>query len=316
MNFLDNAVQFVKKNDSKILLVASVILGGATIVTTIKSTRKVEPILNDHKEKMTDIKMATDMGVMVDKETKESFKYSEVDARKDTFNTYAKTAGKIAYLYRWPIVLGVGSLGCNLASHKILSEKNFGLQAALAGVTESFNSYRSYTTEKYGKDADTEAMYGIKQEKKKVKDGNEDVAVYSETKNDGLRLTCHARLLDECSGSRIWNRERQSVLNSLVSIEQSVQRKLKMRRSHTVSFNEIADMLDVDPADDGNVMGLKFTPGGKLNEFGLPDIRVFDYWLLNNNGKYVRKTVDEELDHPTSFDPAILIDFPNLVYIG
>lgn len=317
MNILDSAVQFVKKNDSKLLLGASIILGGVTIVTTIKSTRKVEPILAEHNEKLNKVHMAADIGVKINEETKESVKCSEKELRKDIFVVYVHTFGKLVKLYRVPIATGVGSLALNLTSFKLLDNKVVGLEAAVAGVAQTFSGYRNYISEKYGKEVDTEAMYGIKPIKKKGKNSENEPIEYTPVESeDGVRFSNHSRLLDEFSGSNIWNKERQSVLNSLVTIEASVKRKLKYRRSHTVTFNEITDMLDVAPSVDGNVMGIVFKPGDKLDKNGLPDIRIFDYWLVNSNGKYVRRSVDEEFSNPTTFEPAILLDFPSLVYIG
>lgn len=303
MKLVDGAVEFLKKNDSKLLLGASLILGGVTIVTTIKSTRKVDPILNEHKNKMTKIKMEFETGVKNDKET-----------RKETFKTYAATTGEVLKLYRVPIAAGALSLGCNLASNKLLSDRNVGLQAAVAGVSQSFENYRNYISEKCGKETDLEAMHGIKASKKKIKDGDEEVKTY--TMNDNFHLSYHSRLFSKDSGSIYWNPSRQSNLNTLFSFEQSVKRKLKTRRSHSISYNEMMDMIDLDPAPDGNVMGLKIDPKNcKLDENGLPDIQVVDYWLMNN-GEYVKKSVNEELSQPTSFEANMLLDFPGLVYLN
>ena len=311
---LDSIVQFVKKNDSELLLGASLVLGGVTIIETIKSTRKVEPIVEEHKDKMQMIHMQADTGVKIDPDTHESLKYTDKEKRKDTFKTYAATTGKMIKLYSVPLATGTVSLGCNLASHNLLSNRNIELQAALTGVTQVFNNYRDFIKEKDGEEVDREAMYGIRQAKKKLKEENETYTVYDKT--DNFKLTTHSRLFDEASGSHYWSPSRQSNASFLFSIEQSIKRKLKYRRSHTISYNEMVDMLDLDPAADGNVMGLKFVPGkDPLDENGLPDIEVFVYWMMNN-GKYSKKDIEGEIDMPTGNEAAMLIDWPSLVYIA
>lgn len=312
MNLVDSAVQFWNHNKTEILLglgVGGVIAG---VGLACYETTKIDPIIEDHKEKMTQIHMAADTGIKIDPQTKESIIYTEKDARMDTTKTYAKTGWELTKLYLPSGVVISCSLACILGSHKILSKRNFGLTAAYTGLSQSFDEYRKNIIAKYGEEADLEARYSIKTKKKKDKDGNIEV---SYSLPDDAKCSHHSRFFE--SGSNYWSNNKQMNLNTLFSAEQNLNRKLKTRKSHTVALNEIYAALDLEPSEDGWVLGYTYHPGvDPLDENGLPQKIKFVYWEFDDlKNKNVKKSIAGELAGVPSPEPVMLLDFVNLCSI-
>ena len=107
-------------------------------------------------------------------------------------------------------------------------------------------------------------------------------------------------------------------LVNLIQAQQTLNRKLKTRRSHVVTLNEVYDALDLDPSDDGQVLGYRYYPGNdELDENGLPEVIKFAYWVFDDSKKKnVKKTIEEAIEeNGCGSEPVMLIDFPGLVQI-
>ena len=252
MNVIDVAVQTIKKHTPEILMGVGIVGIGVGTVMACKEARKMDPILNEHKDQMEQIHMAADMEVVVDEETGQSAPYTEKDKRRDTFLAYGKTAIKMAELFAPSVGVISLSLGCVVSSHVILRRHNLALTAAYGGISTTFNNYRKNIREKFGEAADAEAMYSIKAKKVKGKDGEEETIEYSKTPD--TEENDHSRFFD--AESRCWDKNVNLNLMTLHSAEAGLNRKLKARRSHTVTLNEIYDVLwRQNPAlDIGNIV--------------------------------------------------------------
>ena len=156
-------------------------------------------------------------------------------------------------------------------------------------------------------------IHFFKKQQQKGKDGESDKVLY-EPKGD-IQASDHARFFQE--DSRYWDKSKTMNLNMLFSAERNLNKKLKDRRSHTVTLNEVYDALDLDPSVDGQVLGYKYTPGlDPVDEDGIPQVIKFAYWVFDDNKKKSIKTsIEDEMVMPTNLEPVMLIDFPNLVPI-
>lgn len=307
MKVLDNVVQTLKKHSPEILVGAGVIGVITGTIMACKETRKIDPILEEHKDTINDIHMASDTGILVDKETSNGVPYTEKDRRRDLAMCYGKTALELTKVY-WPSALVItGSIGCILTSHTILSKRNIGLTAAYAGLSQVFEEYRKNIIDKYGEEADAEAKYSIKA--KKNKNGE---VTYEMT--DKTEEVDHSRFFD--AESRFWDNNVNLNLQMLKSQEYKLNRKLKYRRSHMITLNEVYDAIDVRPSDDGQVLGYIYRPGiDPVDEHGVPEvIKIAIYSLNRKNNKSTLKTI-EETRHEERDEPVMLLDFPNLVQI-
>ena len=318
MTFVENVVQFTKKHTPDILVGLGVTGIFAGTVMACKATRKIDPIIEEHKKTMDAVHMAADMQVTASGEP-----YDEKDKRKDTALTYAKTGLKLGKLYGPSMLVMGGSVGCILGSHKILNKRNLGLTAAYSGLAQTFEEYRRNIVERYGEEADTEARYSIKAKKKKGKDGEE--VIYEKPEDYKLRASDHSRFFrektseDDIYGSRYWDASKTLRLSTLYSTKTNLNRKLLNRKSHTVSLNEVYDAYDLAPSEDGNALGYRYWPGiDPLDDNGIPmiiDPVIFCFDMKKN--KQTKKTIDEAIDDSTALidEEETLIDFPNLVTI-
>lgn len=308
MNIIDSIVKVARKHAPEILTgvgVTGVIVG---TVMACKETTKIDPILEEHNKKMDDIHMCADTGITVDKETSTGVPYTAADKRKDTAICYAKTALELGKLYLPSALVMGGSIGCILGSHGIMHKRNVGLTAAYAGIHQAFEEYRKNIVEKFGADADIAAKYDVKV--KKGKNGEETTYETTENTDEGD----HSRFFD-CE-SIYWDKNQNLNLMTLHAAETNLNRKLKTRRSHVVTLNEICDALDIEPFKDGQVLGYEYKPGiDPVDENGFPMNIKFTILRLNNKGRYILKSIDDVAHDDTDVETVMLLDFPGLVPI-
>lgn len=307
MNVMTSLFQSIKKHGPEILVwvgVTGIVTG---TVLACKETRKIEPILEEHKDTLNDIHMATDTGILVDKETSNGVPYTDKDKRRDLAMCYGKTAVELGKVY-WPSFLIIsGSIGCILKSHSILNKRNLGLTVAYAGLSQVFDEYRKNIIDKFGEEADVEARYAVKA--KKNKKGEVTYEMTEDTSEND-----HSRFFD--AESRLWDGNVNLNLSALKAQEQKLNRILKYRRSHMVTLNEVYDAVDVRPSKDGQILGYIYRPGiDPVDENGFPEIiKIAIYSLNRKNNKSALKTIDE-IKQEDRGEPVMLLDFPNLVQL-
>ena len=324
MGIVETVVQTTKKHLPDILVGIGVVgvIGGTVIAC--RDTKKLEPVLEEHKEQMDLIHKIAEEGEIKDQETGEVAPYTEQDKRRDTALTYFKTSLKVARVYLPSGAIISGSLACILGSHKILNKRNLGLTAAYTGIAETFKEYRQNIIEKYGEEADVEARFGLKAKKKKNKDGEEET-LYAKTEKFALKESDHSRFLREKSaedptGSKYWDRDKTMMFSSLRSIVRFLNKNLEECKSGCIPLNKVLDAFDLPPAKDGWVLGFKLPPAYPVDEMGFPMVIDPDIYCLTNGGQaYVKKSIDEVADPIKRSkllidDEEILIDFSkNLV---
>lgn len=311
MNIIDSLAQGLRKHSPEILVGAGVVGVVVGTVMACKATKKIDPILEEHQDTLTDIHMAADTGILPDKETGTGLPYTEKDKRRDLAMCYGKTALDLTKLYLPSGLVIVGSLACILTSHRILTKRNVGLAAAYAGASQAFEEYRKNIIEKFGEEADTEARYSVKAKKNK----KEDKVEYETTEQ--TREVDHSRFFD--AESKCWDTDRNYNLKAIHSAEQRLNSLLKSRKSHIVSLNEVYAMLDLRPSDDGQVLGYKYDPDRDrdlLDENGVPTVIRIPIYILTDRGRRVLKTADElRSSDVDKYESVMLLDFPNLVSI-
>lgn len=310
---VDSVVSVVKKHLPEILVTLGVSGVVAGTVVACKETKQIDPILEEHKEQIDTIKEKSDQGYIYDPEMDAKIEYTEKDRRKDVTVTYFRTGFRLVKLYLPAGLLIGGSIGCILGSHSIMVKRNASLGAAYVGLSETFKSYRNNIVEKYGENADLEARYNIKAKKVKGKDGEEDSVEYKMTDKTDISDRDFTRFFD--MDSCFWDKSVNMNLMQINTAKRNIRRKLKRRRSHRVSFNEICAELDLRPdLEKGDVIGAIFRPGEKANldEFGDPaDFDILVY-VLTPNGERVKKPVDTAIMDGDTLNPVMLLDFVGL----
>ena len=121
-----NKIGFQIQKKSPELLVAAGIVGVVvSAVMACKATIKASEVAEETKETIDEIHEAEANGV-----TKAGKDYSAEDTKKDLTTAYIQTGVKYAKLYAPSVILGVASITCIVASHRVLKKRNIALAAA------------------------------------------------------------------------------------------------------------------------------------------------------------------------------------------
>ena len=215
---------------------------------------------------------------------------------------------KTVYFLPSALLIG-GSIWCIIGSHGIMLKRNAGLSAAYIGLSESFSNYRKNIVEKFGKDADICARYNVEAKKIKGKKGEEDTIEYYAT--DKTVDSDFSRLFD--AESQYWDKNANMNLMVLHAVQQDINRKLKNRRSHMVTLNEIYDCLDLRPHKQGQVVGFKYRPGiDPVDENGIPTVFQINVILIKMDHEKQSKNLEDIIADGDVRDSVMLLDFPNL----
>jgi hypothetical protein len=147
----------VKKHSPEILIAVGVVGTVASAVMACKATTKVGKVIEQTKEDIDEIHVATEKGV-----TPLGESYSSDDSKKDLTIVYVQTGVKLAKLYAPSVALGTLSLTAIITSNQILRKRNVALATAYATVDKTFKEYRERVVERFGKEVDDELRYNIK----------------------------------------------------------------------------------------------------------------------------------------------------------
>lgn len=133
----------------------------AVIHAGVKSTKNTPKILDEHKEKLAEVKSSFKPKEELTKEEKKVYD-------KEILKVYLGTTGKLCKNYAVTTGLVAVSAGCSIYSYKTMRNKNAKLEeacavlsAAYTGVCKKFDSYRDYVVDNYGEEADFKAMNAV-----------------------------------------------------------------------------------------------------------------------------------------------------------
>ena len=284
----------VKQNSPEILAVAGVIGIGVSAVWACKSTLKVNDVLEEHKATVETIHQVAENEAMSDK-------YSQEDAQKDLAIAYTQTGMKLATLYLGPVILGVASVGCLLASNNILRKRNIALAAAYTAVDKGFKEYRNRVVDRFGETVDRELKYNLKAKKITETEVNEEtgkekkvkkVVEVVEGEGDIPGCSPYARFFDEAS--RNWEKNSEYNLMFLHAAQEYMNQRLKAY-GH-LFLNEVYDYLDIPRTKAGNVVGWVYDDKNQIGD------NYVDFGIYNTHRETSR-------DFVNGYERVILLDF-------
>lgn len=260
----------LKKHSPEILLVAGIVGSVVTTVMACKATLKVNEIVDEAKENIDKIHVATETG-----KTEAGKDYTVEDSKKELAIVYAQTGLKFVKLYGPAISVGAFSIGCLLASNNIIHKRNIALSAAYATVDKSFKDYRTRLIDRFGEELDHELKYNIQpKEVEEVvvnEDGSETVVKKTVNSTD-LKESMFARCFDEtCLG---WTDNAETNLFTLHQVQNYANEKLQKRGY--LFLNEVYEMLGFQTTQAGQVVGWIYdednTVGDNCVDFGIYDL--------------------------------------------
>lgn len=293
MNGITRAVHKVgfkfKKHSPEILLGVGVVGVVSSAVMACKATTKVSEILEETKKDVGSVHECLENPKYED--------YTEEVSKKDLSIIYAQTGLKLVKLYAPAVTIGVASIGCILASHNIIRNRNAALAAAYATVDKGFKDYRNRVIDRFGKDLDRELKYNIRTEEVEtvVTDDKGEKKVVKqkvEVVDDPNQYSEYARFFDEyCLGwtddpdaNLLYVKQRQNYANEILKI-----------KGH-LFLNEVYDMFGFPRTKAGQVMGWVYDEKNPMGD-NFVDFGVFN--LYRSGAR----------DFVNGREPSILLDF-------
>lgn len=255
-----------KNHAPELLLAGGAVSFVATVITASKATIKAQDILEDHKEKLRDIKTvhATNRD------------YDDEDLKKDIIVAYSQTGWGLTKNYALASGFAVLSLTCFFASYNIIKKRYVALGVAYSALNESFNLYRQRVIEDKGEEVDTYYLTGVKpasitatnedgtKEKKKVlkedpdKIANPYVIKFGKYKENGDR---NWQWQGNYSLDRSYILGQIDYLNDQLFLRSVRNKDGDVIKRGAVFLNELRDLLGEDPTTAGAVAGWRFSNG-------------------------------------------------------
>ena len=264
----------LKKHSPEILIVTGVV---GTVVGTVmacKATTKLDPILEEAKEKIDGVhKVKEDPELAKKYEEKYGEAFTEQESKKELAIVYAQTGIKLVKLYAPAVTVSVASILCIVKSHNILTTRNAALAAAYTAVDKGFKEYRGRLIDRFGEDLDRELRYNIrsKEIQETVVDENGEEKVITKTVQvaESIEHNPYTKCFDEwCRG---WNRDAE--MNQVFLKRQQDYANEKLEAKGYLFLNEVYDMLGIPKTKLGHVVGWVYDENNpKKIDFGVYNI--------------------------------------------
>lgn len=270
----------IKKHSPEILVAVGVVGTVTSVVMACKATLKVNEILDETKEVVDTIHES----VEEQKQLPEGEVYTQEIANQDLTIVYAQTAWKFIKLYGPAVALGTVSIGCMIASNKILHKRNIALAAAYTAMDTSFKEYRNRVIERFGKNLDRELRYNIKaKEIEEVvgtdEEGNDIVEKKTvEVVDPNTIHNIYSIVWDD--GNLGWTRNAE--LNKVFLIQQQEAANYRLKKQGILTLNEVYEMLGAPRTAYGQIAGWVYTDDGTAGD-NFVDFGIFD--IYNENAR-------------------------------
>ena len=259
----------LKKHSPEILVVTGVVGGVVSAVIACKASMKVNPILEEAKDKLDAIHTYAENPEFEEK-------YTEKDKTKAVSMVYIQTGVELGKLYGPAIALGAASVGCILASNNIIRKRNIALTAALTTVENGFKDYRGRLIDRFGKELDHELLYNIKtkeiEETIVNEDGTEETVTKTVQVANPNEHSMYARFFDD--GCKGWTKDPEMNLFFLKQTQNWANERLQAK-GH-LFLNDVYEMIGIPKTSAGQIVGWVYDEnhpvGDNYVDFGIYDI--------------------------------------------
>lgn len=231
----------LSKNSPTILVVAGVVGFGATTFLAARASRKIDPVLEQHKQERAEIGYIS----------KSSSKLVRRDQQTRVLEVYYNTGLQLTKLYGPSIVVGTLSVASVLYGHKILNGRHVATMAAYSGLMEQFASYRGRVTKTLGASMEKEIFEGAHGEWLEDPNHKGEYKLTAKFDEDNQDYNFVRPWFDESNVH--WSRDAQSNYMFLKGAQSHLNNLLQMR-GH-VFLNEVLDALRMPRTQQGQVTG-------------------------------------------------------------
>lgn len=263
----------LKKHSPEILIAVGVVGTVASAVMACKATLKVRDIVDETKDTVEKIHD----GVEQELHTADGELYTQELANRDLAIVYSQTAWKFIKLYGPSVALGAFSVGCMVASNRILRKRNIALAAAYTAVEASFKDYRDRVVERFGKELDRELKYNIKSKEVEEtvvdENGNETTVNKTIQVADPNAYSIYSVVF--CEGNLGWTKD--AALNKVFLIQQQNQLNDRLKARGYLTLNDVYEALGIRTTSYGQVAGWVWTEDSSIGD------NYVDFGLFNLN---------------------------------
>ena len=234
----------LNKNSPTILVVTGVVGFGATAVMAAKATRRLDPILESHKD------------------TRALITSDSEGSQREIVKVYANTTASLTKLYGPTLVVGTASAASILYGHKILKGRHVATLLAYSGLQEQFASYRERVSAVIGEERERDLHDGAMlqyEEDPNHKGEYKLVAKYPE--GDKGTASYLRPFFDEVNKN--WTPHAETNYQFLKAVQSHVNRVLQVR-GH-VFLNDVLDDLGIERCPEGAISGWLY--GGEGDDY-------------------------------------------------
>lgn len=284
-NLANKSTLAVKKHSPEILVFTGIAGVITSAVMACKATRKLDPVLETHKENAEAV------------HKKYKAKPDEHAEKQELTKVYVKTGVEFVKLYGPSVTLGALSITGILASNNILRKRNLALAAAYTAIDTSFKQYRGRVVDRYGEQVDKELRIGAHQEKLEVietdENGKEKKVKKNVTVVDNPMPSDYARYF--CYGEARAAEPNNDYNAFFLKAQQNLANQMLMSNGF-LFLNDVYDMLGIERSIAGQMVGWVYDKhdgdhGDNYVDFGIQEV-------------YRKKS-----DEPGDYEKVFLLDF-------
>lgn len=284
----NKAFTFVEPHLPTIGIVGGTILVGIGGFMTGKATLQVHKITEDHKSMVNETRREVN-GYSEER-------YTESERKRDVFQCYCVTAGKLARLYAPGLTIAAAGFACMFAGLGTLKRWHALAVSSVAALDERFSQYRGNVINELGTEADKRFMLGEKAqsvEEKTVEvnktvvddEGNEQVETQTVTGINDIIEDDFTRVFN--SRNRRWESNFLMIDNFIKTTENYYTKSLQAHRLDHVFLNTLLKEFGFPETGIGHFYGWTDRPGCAvridvtpyIEEFGTDDDGQFPLYV-------------------------------------
>lgn len=239
-----NVIFQCKQHSPEILLVGSVVLAGAAIVTACVQTMKLDKIVDEHKETLDKInELKNDETAQWEDKKGNRHPYDEKTVRNDKICAYRHYAWNLVKNYWLPTTLFVGSVACGIGSYVIMNNRLAAAVTLSNGLLATIAGYRQRVADKIGAEAEEELYFNKSKVKVTQDDGNGNVTE-SEINIDHAADRPFIFRFNRSTCPELWDKDPEISLAIIKSVEEYVE-GMVYERNHgaVITLHEVLKKL-------------------------------------------------------------------------
>lgn len=261
-NIITKGIAKMKQNSPEILIVTGVVGVVVATVKACKASRKLDSVLDDHKQDVEDIK-TSDM--------------DDSHKRMELAHVYGKTAWELFRMYAPSAAIGVGSVCLIFKGHGILKDRYVSLATTYGLLEKTYGTYRQRVVDELGEKMDQHFAYGVTEKEADVlevdKKGKEKIV----RKNvDMIEINGDEVTIPEWSVSpyaRVFSPKSRAWQNGSFSLSLAYARQyekyandlLTSRPEKPLYLEEVYDWFDFEATEASHDAGWRFDPNRRVS---------------------------------------------------